>query len=564
VIFLIQTKGATFWIDEWRWVTLRHGGGLDTFLQPHNQHFSLVPVIIYKLLFATAGLDDYAAYRVVVTLGQLAFVALLFEYVRRRVGPVLALAAAAVILFLGPGWQVFLWPFQIAWLISLGAGVGALLMLDREDKVGDVGACALVTVSLASSGLGIAVAVGVVVEALARRRLRRRLWIVAIPICLYFAWWLAYDPKSNVTAEALEKTPLFVARSVAAAVSGLVGLGDFAVPATTRTTTVMWVLAAAALMALAFRLVRLGRVPVRVVTLLTTVVSFWVLTGLSRASAVAPSASRYVYVGAVLVLLIAVELARGVRIPRWATAAVAAVALGSVILNFSFLEQGSWTLRNAGANDRALLGALEIARPYVPPGHVIRLLESFIPVRPRDYFAARDSRGSPAMTPSEIATAPEYARQTADFELASAYGVRARPAPEGSRPDSRPPVLASQFGGTVVRRRRCLVLRARSKRQPGLAGLPVPPSGLLLDTEARRATVVLRRFADTFPTPALTRQLAQEATQPGLRNPAIIPLAAGRRQVIRIPRDRAPQFWRAQVRATQGRVTICRLRLPPA
>ena len=38
----------------------RRGSSLGTFLEPHNGHFSLVPIVLYKVLFATAGLDDYA------------------------------------------------------------------------------------------------------------------------------------------------------------------------------------------------------------------------------------------------------------------------------------------------------------------------------------------------------------------------------------------------------------------------------------------------------------------------------------------------------------------------
>src|SRR5439155_13023036 len=59
VVLLHQIRGTTFWFDEWVWVAERHGSGLHSLLEPHNEHFSLVPVAIYKLLFATAGLDHY-------------------------------------------------------------------------------------------------------------------------------------------------------------------------------------------------------------------------------------------------------------------------------------------------------------------------------------------------------------------------------------------------------------------------------------------------------------------------------------------------------------------------
>src|SRR5919199_2460546 len=122
VLLVHETRGTSLWFDEWTWALTRRGGDLDTFLKPHQGHLSLVGVIVYKALFATVGIDHSAPYRVVVTACHLACVALLFVYASRRVGGVLALLAAALILFFGPGWPDILWPFQLSWLIALGAG----------------------------------------------------------------------------------------------------------------------------------------------------------------------------------------------------------------------------------------------------------------------------------------------------------------------------------------------------------------------------------------------------------------------------------------------------------
>ena len=97
-----------------------------------------MPVLVYKLLFSTVGIDSYLPYRVLGLAMHCGVVVLLFSYARRRVGDVLALAAAAAILLLGTAWQDVLWPFQIGFLGSLAAGIGALLALDREDRRGDV------------------------------------------------------------------------------------------------------------------------------------------------------------------------------------------------------------------------------------------------------------------------------------------------------------------------------------------------------------------------------------------------------------------------------------------
>ena len=55
VWLLTLTRGTTLWVDEWQWALHRRGNDLDAFLQPHNDHLSLVPVAVYRVLFATAA-----------------------------------------------------------------------------------------------------------------------------------------------------------------------------------------------------------------------------------------------------------------------------------------------------------------------------------------------------------------------------------------------------------------------------------------------------------------------------------------------------------------------------
>src|SRR6185312_5351958 len=143
----------------------------------------LVPVMIYRLLFATVGIAHSAPYRAVGIAGHLLCVALLYRYAVRRAGTGIALLAAGSILFLGPGWQNIVWPLQIGWLISIAGGLVALLALDRGDRRGEIVACAALTVAVFSSGPGVAIAAGILVEVLLTRGWRA-LWIVAVPLGL--------------------------------------------------------------------------------------------------------------------------------------------------------------------------------------------------------------------------------------------------------------------------------------------------------------------------------------------------------------------------------------------
>jgi hypothetical protein len=188
---MYETRGTPLWFDEWLWALEYRDNSLSGFIAPHNGHPTVIPVLIYRALFATVGIDHTAPYRAVGIAGHLACVALLYVYATRRVGVALALVASTVILFLGPGWQNIIWPLQIGWLVSIAAVLAALLMLDRRDRVGEVAACALIVLAVAASGPGIAIAAGLVVEVL-RSRGVRALWIVAVPFALLALWWIGH------------------------------------------------------------------------------------------------------------------------------------------------------------------------------------------------------------------------------------------------------------------------------------------------------------------------------------------------------------------------------------
>lgn len=281
-VLAYQTRNTTFWADEWAWIIARRSGAAGTFLHPHNEHLSLVPVTIYKLLFATVGLRHYAPYRAALIVADLACVSLVFVYVRRRLGGFLALLAGALIELFGPGWQDILWPFGIGWLIAIAAGVGALLLLDRRDRPGDVGAAVLLMIALASAGPGLAMAVGVAVEVLQRPRRRSDAWIFLAPLALYALWWVIYQ-HTSFNRHALPLLPRFVFDAAAGALSSLTGLANVDVFHDTG-TYLTWgaPLLVIALIALIWRMRTRGAAP-RVLTLLAILLSFWILTGAARA-----------------------------------------------------------------------------------------------------------------------------------------------------------------------------------------------------------------------------------------------------------------------------------------
>jgi hypothetical protein len=541
-VLYYETRGTTLTWDEWGWVLDRRGGGLDTFLKPHNGHFSLIPVALYKLLFATAGLSDYRPYRVMVVAGDLVCVALVFVYAKRRVGSYLAVLAAALLLFLGPGWVDILWPFQIGWLLSLAAGLGCLLMLDRADRVGDVGACVLLGVSLASSGLGLAVALGVAVDVLWERRGWRHAWIVAAPLAVYALWWIAYQDAHFFRRHNILVAPGYIADSAAGAISSLAGLTETA--GLRPDTPLVWgrFLAVLAVVVLLWRLAATRPVPRRVVTLLTLVLSFWTLTALNRAHISTPFTSRYLYVGAFFILLLAAEVARGTRLPRGAAVLLGAAVAAAIVSNLAVLRDGARSVQNQSQLVKANLAAVEIGRPIAPRDLVLTHFPAYplLIIKVGAYLAAEEAIGSPAATPAQLARQPKAARRVADLTLIDIHRLRLQPTRRGVRPGA-PPTVEAAAGGTVVRRAACVSF-VPAKVTPMAAAhqldVIVPSSGLVVTSQGGPVTVSVRRFADE-PLP-------------------VGRLTASASAVLRIGPDLSVRTWHARVAPTD-RATVCGL-----
>jgi len=545
-----ETRGTTFWFDEWTWVLHRRGNDLGTFLAPHNGHLSLVPILVYRVLFAAAGLEHYGAYRAVVIIAHLTCVTLVFVYARRRVGDLLGLLAASLLLFLGPAYQNVLWPFQVGWLISLAAGVAALLMLDRADRKGDVAACGLLVVSVASSGLGLPIAAGMLVEVLRRPRGWRTAWIVGVPLALYVPWWLHYQDSSWIRVAhafgvehplltGILDSPGFAANAAASALSALLGLsGHSGADLRGAGTFISWgaplAIAAVAILVWVARGAR-GLSP-RVIALLTMMGTFWVLTGVTRVVFSDPFTSRYLYVGGLLIVLASVELARGVRVGRGASVALIALVAFAVLSNVGDFRDGGRYLRSQASDTRALATAFEIARPVVSPSFVA---EGFAPIVAGEYFAATRELGSPADSPTALAREPESARLKADAELAAMHGLALRPS---SRPRTGSPPRVDAVAGVAARPRNgCLAIvpaGVTSGPNGGRLALTLPASGLAVVAVDAPVTVSVRRFADGF------HPLAS--------------LAPGASATLKIRPDLAAAPWHMRVVST-GRATVCGL-----
>ena len=173
-----------------------------------------------------------------------------------------------------------------------------------DDRVGDVGASIALAISVACSGVGLPFVGAVTLELLLRRKTWRRLWVPLIPLALWGVWYLQYG-QSQVKGSNIHLVPENAAQMGSAAVGALLGLSmdDGHVPLALLGIVVVVVLAVD------------RRISPRFAAVLALPLGYWILTSLSRAQFGDPAASRYLYPGAIFVVLALSELVPRLRVP---------------------------------------------------------------------------------------------------------------------------------------------------------------------------------------------------------------------------------------------------------
>jgi hypothetical protein len=437
---LILQSHLTFYADDWGFLIDRRGFSASVFLDPHNDHIALIPVAIYKALLALFGMDSAMPFAIVSTLVFLLSAVLLFVYMRRRVGDWPALLGSILILFLGASWIDLLWSFQIGFSGSIAAGLGALLALDRDDRKGDMVACALLVVATSFSELGVSFAIGALVSvALGPEPRRRRLYVPLLPVALYGVWYLGWGHTGprEASFDNLIDSPGFVFDMVAQNLASLVGLATPLSGSGTRPVGLDWgrILLVVIAVGLGWQVWR-KRAPSRWLwAVLAAGGSFWFLTALNAVPLLrTPTTGRYQYPGAVFVLLIAAEALRGIRfwfLDRRVLIAATAVTVAAAVSGAIYLHKGYELRDRSTDNLRASLGALDIARDDVSPDFRV----FFFPLIAKpagDYFSAVDAFGSPGLSESQLRASDNSRRAAADHQLASTEGVRLTPTAAGA------------------------------------------------------------------------------------------------------------------------------------
>ena len=331
---LWYTRRQFFTEDDWEFIhRLIPGVGHLGLFAPHNEHWSTLPLLIYKILLAVVGVRSYLPYMAVLLALHVLTAHLLWRIMRNAGAQVwVATAITAVFLVLGTGADNISWAFQIGFVGALAAGLGMILAVLGKTSGRLVAAWVLGVSSLMCSGLGPIMVAIAGLTVLLRLGWRRALVAVSVPAAVYSAWLLAagiHRSTSSLPRGSITEVPHYMFTGITSAAAGITGLS---------------IVGALLLVPLAWWLVMRARRSgddAPVVALAAGIVLFFFVVGLGRVGRGVGEAtsSRYVYISAVLLLPAAsVASARVTRRHVVAATAVALAVAWSAIDNLHALE----------------------------------------------------------------------------------------------------------------------------------------------------------------------------------------------------------------------------------
>jgi hypothetical protein len=320
-VLIAVNRHGWFILDEWEMIVRStHPLSLHILFYPHNEHWSTLPVLEYRLLLSIFGLRTYWPYLAVLFAVHLLLAHLLWRLCRQvGVNDWVATGLAAVFAVLGAGGENLVNAFQVSFVASVCAGVGAVLLVndvDRRNRSRDTAAVALMMIALLSSGVGVAMVLMVGMVALFRGSLRWAARLVALPAVAYGLWYLLIGHRGlsadSLTLGTLLELPRFLWTGTTSALSSAVG-----VPGSGGTIV---------LVLIAYLVLRGKQFPTREAPALAGVITsfvFMLVTGVGRVrlGIEESTAPRYAYVVVALIVPAAgvlvtyvVDRARGVRL----------------------------------------------------------------------------------------------------------------------------------------------------------------------------------------------------------------------------------------------------------
>jgi hypothetical protein len=369
-IVLYQGRDQWFFFDDWDFLAHRTGGSFGDLMRPHFEHWTAVPVLVYRALWWMVGLRHYWPYQIVVVALHVA-AAVLLRVIMRRAGvdPWIATVAASLFLFLGAGRDDIEFAFQMTFTGALTFGLAQLVLADHDGRFDrrDFAGVACGLISIMCSGVGVMMVLAVGIATLLRRGWKMALAQSGPLAAIFLVWFITFGRSSyrNNGKPTAVDVLRFARDAIASAFDGLGQLPGVGI-----------LLALVVVVGLALEFTRRPSAELRVVAGPTVVlaaggVAFSIVSAVGRATgpnAVPPNSSRYIYIVSGMVLP-ALALAASAIVDRWRIAFPMAIAVFLVGLpaNIAQLAAHGEGLGTLGDPDLVLTMARLPLAQKVPP-----------------------------------------------------------------------------------------------------------------------------------------------------------------------------------------------------
>lgn len=396
-------RRLAWYSDEWGVITRLPSWTVRDYLIPRSDGWSTIPYVVYDVLLHTAGLRSYVPYVAVLALLLGANGYLLFLLLKPRAGSAVAFGAALILLFLGRGWTDMFWAWQIGFVGSCTFGLGALVLIDREEVgLRRMAACsALLILGLMCSNIGLLFLAALAISLAVHRDRWQHLLVAVPPVAVYLVWWALFGRHGIGPASPGHVSPAavlgqYLPASAGAAVAAMFGLSAAWAP--------LALAAMAAALAVHWSWHR--RVDPLVLAVAVAAVLLFSLGDLTRGDLGPIDASPYLYVGALLLLIVVADIVSHIPTPKLLRPAVALIFLCILACNVEQMETGRNHQKALVAGESVQLQTAWAMRDA--PGFDAQMPVGVAGISAAAYDSARQRFGSPYSTlaPDQLATLP--------------------------------------------------------------------------------------------------------------------------------------------------------------
>jgi hypothetical protein len=448
-------RDLTYAVDEFDYSETFGAGSLEDMLAPQNGHLNVLPFLVFKLLYM--GFGTNLAPFIVLEAALLAVLSAgLYLYAKTRIGPLLALLPAVMPLFLGTAWPMLMPPMiGLLWIFAIAAGVWAFVLLERDRMPADIGACLLLCIAAASFSLGLIFIAACALAIVLSPRRWRRIYVVAIPTAGWLAWYIWAKKFGGVVTHPglIWLLPAYAVDSIAANTAALLGRTLPRSPATSlylegfALHRLVFALGLAAIevgvgafVVYRIGLSRLNRRSLWVILLIP--LAWWASQVIVLEEFRTPSANRYFFAGVVILLLVVVEVARGIRVTPGVAAVVFTVAGVALIGNLLTFRHGRAELVAFSQEAKANMAMIALEgrkgdQEYVPSSEPLTPQSQFMFLTVGPYLDVAERYGDPGDTLAEVASSPESIREAADTFSARLLQLHLAPTATSPKNDCR-------------------------------------------------------------------------------------------------------------------------------